>query len=333
MCNSAIRHPIDPLAGKIFESVGGNEITYAVLLERILHSDVVYLGEKHDNAEHHNLQRRILDDVIRAGKRGQIGFEFFSVEQTSWLMQYAANQMFTPGLPGMDFKPEELEIKKEQALRRRLGWDSRGEEEWEYYFSLVNKAGVAGFPVFGSDLPGGLIARISRIGLEELLPIEKAPLVLLLGGEDAFRAFIQDATINVSPYRELMFRKLKDSHCGWASDKMLGKLFQTWQARNLQMAHAIHSMLAGSNNRPILFVVGAGHLEHNMGIMELVNRLDPAVLQLNLGFKEVDMIPSPPVAYFNGPSINETVFAPEHEIFYFTGRASFEDPCGIFRKK
>ncbi|MGA1538637.1 MAG: ChaN family lipoprotein, partial [bacterium] len=88
------------------------------LIEHFLGAEVIYLGEKHDNARQHEIQLQVLEALISKGKRPSIGFEFFTTGQTSLLMDFTQ-----PSAPIMNIKSNDHN--PESVLRQALGWDHR----------------------------------------------------------------------------------------------------------------------------------------------------------------------------------------------------------------
>ncbi len=299
----------DDLIGKIYNSTSGKELSYSELTDKMSNIDVIYLGEKHDNAEHHQNQIKIIESLIEKGINPIIGFEFFYQHQTSDLLKY------TRGIKS-PFRHGEVDpVKEESTLREKLGWQNRKDEDWQFYFSFIKLAKEKKLDVFGADLHSGLVSRISRSGIEALSPIEKNEL--------------SPTGFSNAVYNSLMIQKFTDSHCGWVPQDNFEKLYQTWIARNDAMAVSIVKM--AELNRPIILIFGGGHVEHNMGIYERVEYLNSNLTQLNLGFKEVHIDDSKLEDYFETPQIEGYKFLPNHEYYWFTNRKDDKDPCADFK--
>ncbi len=301
----------DPLIGKIFSSRSNQEIPYQQLFNEILKADVVYLGENHENADHHAHQMQIIQDLIKQGKKPMIGFEFFSVDQTGHLMNYAA---------GFSAKhPESVEKKREAMLRNNLGWLNRTDTTWQFYFQFVELAAKNKLTVFGADLPAGIVRRITRNGTAELTEIEKG--------------FLQTTPFEDDAYQKLMFERIKAAHCGYGHQKMMERMYDSWLARNDSMAHSIATMRKANPEQPVVMILGKGHTENNMAVYDRVAHRLPEVNQLNLGFTEIAINPTPLENYFPTVKIGNKTFPPMFEYRWFTQRTSYEDPCERFREQ
>src|SRR5690349_11490027 len=63
-----------PLAGKIWEPRTGHVVDEATLHAAVAAADYVFLGEVHDNPDHHLLQARLLRVITASGRRPAVGF-------------------------------------------------------------------------------------------------------------------------------------------------------------------------------------------------------------------------------------------------------------------
>ncbi|MCP4753158.1 MAG: ChaN family lipoprotein [Proteobacteria bacterium] len=310
-CTSTVVKRDDPLIGKIVSTLDRKEIPYGTLTQRVLESDVVYLGENHDNADHHQIQLRIVGDLIKNGRRPRLGFELFSVDQTGYLMAFVSAKSKGPHAVA----PE----KAERILRRQLGWENRTDSDWAFYFRLVELAREHELTVFGADLPKGIVRRLTRGGIDSLTNVEKA--------------LLHPTDFKDEHYQRLMYGKFTEAHCGWSLKSLLERLYGSWIARNDAMAHSIAVMIGEIPDEPIVMILGGGHVEHNMGVYERTAYLKPGIRQLNLRFREIAIRPLKLEDYFQKTTVDDREFPPAHEYLWFTQRVSYQDPCLRFRKQ
>lgn len=130
--------------------------TVPALLERVLPTPVLMLGEQHDAPEHQALQR---DVVLALAARGQLG---------ALVMEMAEQGRQTTGLPT---------DASEARVREALAWSEDGGWPWPVYGPVVMAAVRAGTPVLGGNLPRNqmraamgneaLEGRISSAALQE----------------------------------------------------------------------------------------------------------------------------------------------------------------------
>ena len=106
--------------------------TVSALLQDVMPTPVLMLGEQHDAPEHQALQR----DVVQAlAARGQLG---------ALVMEMAEQGRQTTGLPA---------DASEARVREALNWTDQGGWPWPVYSAVVMAAVRAGVPVLGGDLP------------------------------------------------------------------------------------------------------------------------------------------------------------------------------------
>ncbi|WP_210397861.1 ChaN family lipoprotein [Motiliproteus sediminis] len=304
----------DPLIGQIIDTRSGEAITEAALLERMASADVVYLGESHDNADHHAKQKQLLEALVAKGFKPALGFEFFDVGQTGYLQQYVSGQASMMQLH-VGGKAKQT---PEQRLRRQLGWEQRSDRDWGFYFSLIEVAKQHQLPIFGADLPAGIKLRLSRVGSDGLNPVESHQLVRLQNDH--------------ADYRQLMYQRFRDGHCGWGEEPLLTRLYQTWNARNNRMAQSIVQMAAASEGGPVVMILGNGHTEYNRAVYGQVEYLNPGLQQLNLALQPITIEPAPLADYLEPARVGDTDFGARHELLWFTPRHSYIDPCASLNK-
>ena len=302
----------DSLLETIWDIESGKVIKQEELIEHFLGAELIYLGEKHDNARQHEIQLQILEALISKGKRPSIGFEFFTIGQTSLLMNFTQ-----PSEPIMNIKSKDYD--PESVLRQALGWDHRSDEEWSYYFKLIEFARDNQLPAFATDIPWGLSSRITRVGVENLHPTE---LSLLL-----------DTGLNDSEYEQLMLEEFTNVHCGYRNEEMFRRMYQAWIARNDAIAQSIVNTLEANPQKPVVMIIGFGHLRHGMGIPERIAYLRPETKQINFSMIEINLEPSSLESYLPEFEINGRTFKQDFDYIWFTSRKDMEDPCKAFRKQ
>ena len=126
-----------------------------VLVDELVKSDYIILGERHDNPEHHELQLDILKELHKRG----------------WLKQVSM-EMITPSQqPDVD-----MAIKRkiddfyglEQVLQWQKGWD------WNLYGPIVSWVVSEGIPLQAANLDDTELESVrtqpNRVGFEQLGP-------------------------------------------------------------------------------------------------------------------------------------------------------------------
>ncbi|HEY5719860.1 MAG TPA: ChaN family lipoprotein [Gammaproteobacteria bacterium] len=300
----------DPLEGRIFAAADGSELDQQALRERMLAADVVYLGEIHDNPHHHAIQEQLLDGLVAAGASPALALEAVGSEQTGYLMDYA-----TGAKPGPMAHAGPV---SSRHLRARLDWGDEEDRRWQRYGGLLERARQARLPAFGIDLPPAQRLRLQRVGRSGLAPLESAQLPPHAEEAPAFAGLVRE--------------QLAGAHCGFGTPESIGRLYDTWVARNDAMAAAVVAALDDPDHRPVLVVVGLAHTAHGQGVLRRVAELRPGTRQLNLGLYPVAAEPQPLQAYLAAVEVAGSDLGPEHELVWITPRQERDDPCAPYRE-
>jgi uncharacterized iron-regulated protein len=299
----------DPLIGKIINAESSLETDFLSLINDLSLYDVIYLSEKHDNLEQHQIQERIIHALIEQGLIPTIGFEFFSMEDTPDLLNFIDS--------GKVAHAKKIEKIIEADLRKKLRWDTQSDKMWNYYYSLLSIAKKEKLQVAGIDLPATLKKRITRNGITGISPIEK---------EQVFTTQLADEN-----YKDYMYSIFKAVHCGMGNKKMQSRLYDTWVARNDQMALSI-TRLYKHRKGPIVIIIGGGHTEYGLGVIDRVKKMDKTIKQVNLALKEISVKPSELPEYFHSLELEGFEKNPPADYLWFTQRVSYTDPCEEFKK-
>jgi len=299
----------DPLIETIFNTKSNQAINFDSLINNISTYDVIYLSEKHDNPEHHHIQQTIILQLIEIGLTPTLGFEFFSLEDTPDLLNFVDS--------GKVAHPKNIEKIIEIDLRKKLGWDSQPDKMWKYYYDLLSIAKKESLPVAGIDLPATLKKRITHKGIDNITPIEK---------EQIFTTQLSDKA-----YKKYMFSIFKAVHCGMGHERMQSRLYDTWMARNDKMALSI-TRLTKHSKGPVVVIIGGGHTEYGLGVINRVAAIDKTIKQVNIALREISVTPSTLSEYLLPLDLEGFERVPPADYLWFTQRVSYNDPCEEFKK-
>jgi uncharacterized iron-regulated protein len=299
----------DPLIGKIINAGSAQSIDFESLIKDISTYDVIYLSEKHDNPEHHHIQNRIIKSLIKKGLTPTIGFEFFSMDDTPDLLNFVDS--------GKTVHSKKIEKIIEADLRKKLGWDTQSDKMWQYYYDLLSIAKKENLFVAGIDIANTLKKRITRKGINGITPIEQ---------EQVFSTQLSDRN-----YKDYMFSIFKSVHCGMGHERMQSRLYDTWVARNDKMALSI-TRLHHHGKGPIVIIIGNGHTEYGLGVINRVADIDKTIKQVNIASKEIHVTPATISEYLMPLDLAGFKRVPPADFLWFTQRVSYENPCEEFKK-
>jgi uncharacterized iron-regulated protein len=299
----------DPLIHKIIKTKTGKDINFSTLMKDISAHDVIYLSEKHNNPEHHHIQQRVIQHLIKSNIKPSIGFEFFSMDHTPDLLNFIDS--------GAVHHSDKIGKIIESDLRRKLGWESQSDKMWKYYFDLLTIAKKESLKVAGLDLLPSLKKRITRKGIDKISPIEKLTV---------FSTRMSDKV-----YQDYMYSIFKAVHCGMGNENMQSRLYDTWTARNDKMALSITQLVKYAKG-PVVIIIGGGHTEYGLGVINKVKAIDNSITQVNIALKEISVDPSDLSLYIQPLKLEGFKPVPPADFIWFTQRVSYEDPCKEFEK-
>jgi uncharacterized iron-regulated protein len=79
--NTTLLYREHPLVGQLWDVQQQGFIDQAVLTERMLTSEYLLLGEKHDNPVHHQHQSWVINAVAKTGRQASVAFKMIDQEQ------------------------------------------------------------------------------------------------------------------------------------------------------------------------------------------------------------------------------------------------------------
>jgi uncharacterized iron-regulated protein len=213
-------------------------------------AEVVYLGELHDNPQHHAIQAGILEALLAAGVRPALAFEM--VPETRQAALEAAVRS--------DAGPAEVD--------RQLGWSDQGWPDFAMYWPLFELARKHRLPVVGTDLDPAVARRIGRDGLGAAGP-DPARL----------RSALRD-----DPVRDqAIARRLRAAHCDQITEDRATRMLEGWYARNVVIARRVSGGLERASQ--VVVIIGRGHQSPG-GVPEQLGALRPGTRQLVVGLFE-----------------------------------------------
>ena len=297
----AWRHRIaldHPLTGRIWDVGAQRFITEASLAERLAAADFVMLGEKHDNADHHRLQAKLLRAMTEAGRRPTVGFEMLTSAEAPALDRYLVE------------RPRDA-----AGLGEAVDWEGRGWPDWDDYQPIARVALDYGLAIAAAGLPRAVVrrlgaegmaaigaARMSRLGLDE--PLDRAT-------------------------EAAMTEEMRLAHCGELPESLLPRMVQVQRARDAVMADNLVSAAADAGTGGGALIAGAGHARKDRGVPAFIARLRPGASQASLAFLEVDAGRREPSAYAELYGAERLPF----DVVWFTPRVDEDDPCEKLRKE
>ncbi len=150
------REPPPPLskpipAGTLHQTAA--EVEFDDMVEFLAGRDLVYVGESHDQKEHHDIQLRVIEALHRLGRLDGIGMEMFRRPDQQTLYDYVEGKI------GEEEFLDQSEFKKRWRV-------------YEIYMPILRFARLHRIPVIALNVSTEVQETVSKEGMEAL-PLEK----------------------------------------------------------------------------------------------------------------------------------------------------------------
>ena len=282
-----------PLVGRIFDVSTGSEIDETALFSRAAAAEFLLLGEKHDNADHHRLQARVLDRTATA-RQPAVVMEMLNPDQLPALR--AHRQRLPADIDG---------------LRAILDWDRTGWPAWSIYRPIFAAAATHDLPIRAGNLPRKEIRQISRGGYDAVKNAAVRQHLMDNPPADATRAAMRTSIIA--------------SHCGHASEAIVPGMIAIQRARDATMAQAM--IEAAQDAARATLIAGTGHTRNDRGVPRFIRSLGGNETLVSIALMEIrpGLIELASYAAIYGAD------SMPFDFVWFTPAVEFTDPCEKFR--
>ncbi len=194
------------------------------LSDALADAKVVFVGEFHDRSSHHDLQLKVIQNLVARGVPLVIGLEMFDMESQPALDRWSQG---------------ELDLDQFTQLYRQ-NWTIA----WAEYDQILLYARNQRIPLIGLNAPQDLVSRVGRFGWPSLRTEEKVRL------PEGITAGITD------DYREFLLSAFVDHR----QDHKLFEFFCEAQGlRNNSMALLIRQAVTHYPGSTVVVLTGVGH--------------------------------------------------------------------------
>jgi uncharacterized iron-regulated protein len=233
----------------------GEPVPYEEILADLAAARVVYLGEHHTIAEHHDIQARLIADLAKQGVALALG-----LEQLEVCRQPAAER----------YNRKEITF---DQLAEAVQWAQRW-PNFRQYQPALEAARKLGAPLVALNARGEIIRRIARGGgVAKLDPASRQELPAAMQLDD--------------PRYEKLLAMQMMVHLA-ATPQRVRPMIEAQIARDETMAAAIAQFLqtGPGRGRTMIVLCGAGHMAYGLGTPERVRRRMPGVKDRIVLFSE-----------------------------------------------
>ena len=227
--------------GRIIRVDTGKAVSFDRLMDELGSRDLIFIGERHDNPEHHLVEIQILQALSARYGPLNTAMEFFPRTRQQALDRY------------VEGVSTEAEFLKESGWKKEWGFD------YTLYRPLMLFLRNGRRRVFAVNAPHAIVRKVARGGLQSLEPGERAQLAKDIDlTNQRHRDYLRDI------YRAHVHKDLKrfdpfyEAQCVWEDT----------------MAENIAGILKKDRKKMVVFT-GSGHIIHKFGIPDRTIRRVP----------------------------------------------------------
>ncbi|MGE5340877.1 MAG: ChaN family lipoprotein [Candidatus Omnitrophota bacterium] len=140
---------------QIMDTASGQLITIDDIVAKANNTDVLIIGEAHDNYKCHTFQRDLIEALVKKYPKLIVGFEFFQRSDNPILDQWRNGQI------------------SETDLLKQTEWYKRGSQNYGYTRLIMDVIQKYKIKTIGLNIPRSLLRTVSRKGFENLSADEK----------------------------------------------------------------------------------------------------------------------------------------------------------------
>ncbi len=249
--------PETPLGvGDIFHPATGTVVKMEKMLSIVSDSQIIYVGETHDNPASHRLQLEVLKTMAsRSPGEIALGMEMFTPAQQPVLDRWSAGEL------------------DEKTFLREVDWFSVWKGDFDLYRDLLQLAREKHIPVIALNADKKMVQTVGGKPLDELTAEERATIPEL------------DLT---DPYHAAMVKAIYGDHV--KSEGRLAGFLRVQALWDDTMAASIVSYLQSpkGEGKKMVVLAGGNHVRHGFGIPRRVFRQFPTSYTL-IGSKEIEI--------------------------------------------
>jgi uncharacterized iron-regulated protein len=236
----------------IISSESGQPVTFADLLEDLNRVRIIYVGEKHTNRAHHEIQLQIIQAVYENNPNLAVGMEMFDYTYQDVLDQWSAGNL------------------EETEFLRKVHWYANWRYDYALYRDILNFIKENRIRLIGLNIPGYVTKKIRVGGVENLREAEKKHLP-------------QNIDLSYAAHREYVQKVFEDHKHHFSGDVGFEDFYAAQAVWEDIMAETIAQNL---DDGAMVVLAGNGHIQYKYGIP------DRAYRQTGVAFRTIYLEPA-----------------------------------------
>jgi len=256
---------VEPRLWNAFDGASGDPIPWAAVEERALAADVILVGEQHDDARGHELQRELVEALLTKAPNAAVAMEMFERDEQTIVDFYLDGRL------------------SEEALIASTGAENWGgsEENWRAWYQPIVDAAKARAPqgarVIAANAPRGYV-KLARLADHQVLTEMAAQLP-----QETF--VVPDPGIDDQAYREQFVELMGGGEGGGHGHGMdLDAFFRAQQLWDATMADAV--LDAQATHPKVILLAGDFHVANQGGTTQRIRQTAPQLNVLTISMQQ-----------------------------------------------
>ncbi len=212
----------------------GETLSFKDLLDHLEKVRVIFIGETHDQMEHHRAQLRLIQNLMDRGHKVVVAMEMFERGQQPILDRW------TEG------------VLSEEEFLKEVKWETTWGMDFQLYRDILNEVKDRRLKLLALNIERDLIRKVAQNGVEALSFSDRERLPSIDLKDQAYRSYLQ------SIYREHQEGVAKDFE----------KFYQAQILWDEGMAETLSQFLQTpeGKDKTLLVLTGSGHVMFHFGI-------------------------------------------------------------------
>lgn len=216
--------------GTIVHTETGQVVSFEELIADLEGVRIVYVGERHSNEAHHDVQLSILKALYEKDPTLLVGMEMFVSSDQHALDQWSAGQL------------------DEETFLKEVGWEEKWKFDFALYRAILDFIRKESLKVVAVNVPRSIVETVARVGLDGLSDEERDQIAQEVDtSTEEHRTYVQSAFDTHESDEITTFEFFYEAQCVWEDS----------------MAEAISRAL---NNKRMVVITGNGHIAYKFGI-------------------------------------------------------------------
>ena len=225
--------------GRIIDLEKGKSISFEQLIDQLQSKELIFVGEVHNNPEHHLIQVQILQALMARYGPLTVAMEFFDQSRQPVLDRYLKEDV------------------SETVFLKDVDWDKGWSFPYHFYRPIIFLSKEKTRALLGINVPNKIVKKVARSGLDSLTLEERDQIAEEINLDNqAHRDYLMKIFKNHSHHHQLKhFDYFYQAQCVWEET----------------MAENIARYLAHDKGKMVVFT-GNGHIVDRFGIPDRVLR-------------------------------------------------------------